>query len=91
MPIVTKTIKGGKVTYNLNLTLPLVLLTLLFVILKMTGITEWSWWTVTSPLWFLPLVIVALVAFLFAVWALVSIGMLLTGRRPKLKYTFKRR
>jgi hypothetical protein len=26
-------------------------LTLLFVLLKVTGATDWSWWWVTSPLW----------------------------------------
>lgn len=26
-------------------------LTLVFVVLKLTGTIDWSWWAVTSPLW----------------------------------------
>jgi len=33
------------------------ILFLIFLILKLTGIMDWSWWIVTCPLW-LPLVIV---------------------------------
>lgn len=27
------------------------LLVLVFVILKLTHVTDWSWWAVTAPLW----------------------------------------
>lgn len=27
------------------------LLTIVFIILKLTGVIAWSWWAVTSPLW----------------------------------------
>jgi membrane protein YdbS with pleckstrin-like domain len=26
-------------------------LTILFIALKLTGVIDWSWWWVTSPLW----------------------------------------
>ncbi len=42
--------KNVKVSYNI--TTPLFLI---FLILKLTGIIDWSWWWVTSPLW-IPLV-----------------------------------
>lgn len=34
---------------------------LIFLILKLTGLVDWSWWTVTSPLW-LPFAVVLAVA-----------------------------
>jgi hypothetical protein len=42
--------KNVRVSYSL--TTPLFLV---FLILKLTGIINWSWWWVTSPLW-LPLI-----------------------------------
>ena len=36
---------------KIKLTIPLLGLTILFVILKLTNIIEWSWWWVLSPLW----------------------------------------
>lgn len=33
------------------------ILTIIFVIAKLTGVLDWSWWWVFSPLWF-PLAIV---------------------------------
>lgn len=36
---------------KIKLTIPLSGLTILFVILKLTNIIEWSWWWVLSPLW----------------------------------------
>lgn len=29
----------------------LVILTIVFAALKITGVVAWSWWAVTSPLW----------------------------------------
>ena len=37
-----------------------------FLILKLTGAVEWSWWWVTSPLW-MPLALVVVVIALAAV------------------------
>ena len=33
------------------------LLTIVFVALKLTGVIDWSWWAVTTPIW-IPIVIV---------------------------------
>jgi hypothetical protein len=44
---------------------------IVFLVLKLTGSIDWSWWWVTSPLWIplaLVLVIVAIVAFLIALY-----------------------
>lgn len=48
---------------------------LIFLILKLTGNIDWSWWWVTSPLW-IPLFLVF--AILFAV-LLIFIALLLAG------------
>ena len=49
-------------------------LTLLFVILKLTGVVGWSWWWVLSPIWIASLIILMLfiltaVMVLVAAWA----------------------
>lgn len=38
------------------------LLTITFIILKLTNVITWSWWWVLSPIW-IPISIVALIAF----------------------------
>lgn len=48
---------------------------LIFLILKLTGNIDWSWWWVTSPLW-IPLFLVLVI--LFAV-LMIFISMLLVG------------
>lgn len=40
------------------------LLTLIFIVLKLTGYIAWSWWWVLSPLW-IPLSILAFIILLF--------------------------
>lgn len=53
------------------------LLTVAFIVLKLTGFIAWSWWWVLSPLW-IPL---AFVAFLFVcAFAAASVA-LLAGRK----------
>jgi hypothetical protein len=37
---------------------------LMFTILKLVGVIDWSWWWVTAPLW-----VPALLALVFFVWA----------------------
>jgi len=49
----------------------LVLLALVFIILKLTGSTGWSWWWVLSPLW-IPAAI-ALLIFIIAVIGATSV------------------
>jgi hypothetical protein len=49
------------------------LLAVAFVVLKLTGYIDWSWWWVLSPLW-IPLVIVLVIVFVFvAISAVVEI------------------
>lgn len=55
-----ETTKNAKVSYSL--TTPLFLV---FLVLKLTGIINWSWWWVTSPLW-LPLVFIIFILGLVA-------------------------
>ena len=43
------------------------LLAVAFIVLKLTGVIDWSWWWVTSPLW---LPIVAVIAIVLVMWAL---------------------
>lgn len=46
------------------------LLTVAFVVLKLTGFIDWSWWWVLSPLWggmAIVLVILALTMLVFAI------------------------
>jgi hypothetical protein len=40
------------------------LLTIAFVVLKLTNVIDWSWWWVLSPIIFLTVCIVALIAIL---------------------------
>ena len=41
------------------------LLTIVFIVLKLTNYIDWSWWWVLSPLW-IPFIIVIVVALLIA-------------------------
>lgn len=49
-------------------------LTIVFVVLKLTGLIHWSWWWVLSPLWigfaftFGVLVAVFVIVFLISLW-----------------------
>lgn len=45
------------------------LLTIVFITLKLTGVIDWLWWWVLSPLWIGPLVAIVL---FFAVLLLAS-------------------
>ena len=42
------------------------LLTIVFIVLKLLGIISWSWWVVTSPLWF-PLIVVVVILIVVAI------------------------
>jgi hypothetical protein len=50
-----------------------VVLFLIFMVLKLTGSIDWSWWWVTSPLW-IPFVGIALVIFAGIVIALTKLN-----------------
>lgn len=47
------------------------LLTIVFIILKLTGVIAWSWWWVLSPIWIsLLIAVVFVVGFvLLGIWA----------------------
>ncbi len=47
------------------------LLGVAFVVLKLTGYIDWSWWWVTAPLW-IPTVVVIVMLIVFAVIALMA-------------------
>ena len=49
------------------------LLTIAFVVLKLLGKIEWSWWWVLSPLWISAGLVVLLVIVMFAVYLLVEL------------------
>lgn len=43
------------------------LLTILFILLKLTGYIHWSWWWVLSPIW-ISLVLFVVIGILFVLW-----------------------
>ena len=45
------------------------LLTIAFVVLKLTGVISWSWWWILSPVWITALVSAAIIGGV-SVWAL---------------------
>lgn len=47
------------------------LLGVAFVVLKLTGYIDWSWWWVTAPFW-IPTVVVIAILIVFAVIALMA-------------------
>lgn len=36
------------------------LLTIAFIVLKLTGVIDWSWWWVLSPIWISALLLIAI-------------------------------
>jgi hypothetical protein len=40
---------------------PFLLVFLAFLILKLCGVIDWSWWWVLSPLWLMPVVLVSMI------------------------------
>jgi len=47
------------------------LLTIVFIVLKLTGYIDWSWWWVLSPLW-VGLALLALVFLILALFTLIK-------------------
>lgn len=60
--------KITKITYN-ETWLPGIL-TIIFIILKVTGVTTWSWWWVLCPLWIPFLFVLVSVIIITIVYAL---------------------
>ena len=57
------------------------LLGIAFVVLKLTGFINWSWWWVTAPFWAIPAIIIAffVVAILFII-----VTSLIPDKKPQL-------
>lgn len=63
---------------------------LIFLILKLTGNIDWSWWWVTSPLWIpLAFVLVVLFAVLVIFISLLLLGFNLADIKTKFKIDSK--
>lgn len=60
------------------------ILTIVFIILKLTGYIDWSWLWVLSPLWISFLLAVAVVLFLLDIWAALEIFERSDAKRQKL-------
>ena len=57
-----------------------------FLVLKLTGNIDWSWWWVTSPIWIPLLVAVAILITLIIVFVvMLSIGYTVDDLKTKLK------
>jgi fatty acid desaturase len=47
------------------------LLTVAFVVLKLTNVIDWSWWWVLSPIWIVTGLVLFILAGIFA-WAIIK-------------------
>jgi hypothetical protein len=45
----------------------LTLLFFIFLVLKLTGVVDWSWWIVTAPIWFIPVFVFTLIVIIFLI------------------------
>jgi hypothetical protein len=61
---------NGKITIDWNIDGILLILLILFIVLKVTGVISWSWGIVLLPLWIL-LGIIGVVCFLTIVVAII--------------------
>lgn len=49
-----------------------VILTIVFVILKLTKVIDWSWWWVFSPLWIGAALVILIIIFVIVIAAIVN-------------------
>ena len=56
-------------------------LLLTFIILKLVGVIDWSWWWVLSPIWIPVALLLAVSILLFVVYRIVKYFRLKNGRR----------
>ncbi len=56
-------------------------LLLTFIILKLVGVIEWSWWWVLSPIWIPVVLLMAVSILLFVVYRIVKYFRLKNGLR----------
>lgn len=59
------------------------LLTIAFIVLKLTGFIDWSWWRVLSPMWISFIVVVGIC--MFAVFGSVGFALFRDRKRKKTK------
>lgn len=57
------------------------LLPLTFIILKLVGVIDWSWWWVLSPIWIPVVLLLAVSVLLFVVYRIFRYFRLKNGRR----------
>lgn len=62
------------ITYTINLAPGLTTIFIVFLLLKVFSYITWSWWWVTSPMWFMPAFVVACMLFAAVVMLLVGAG-----------------
>lgn len=43
------------------------LLTIVFIVLKLTGFIDWSWWWILSPFWIGALIVVGIIILVFII------------------------
>jgi hypothetical protein len=55
---------------------PLFALFLVFLVLKLTDVIDWSWWWVTCPVWAVPVILILIVV---GLGVAVGIGELIVG------------
>jgi hypothetical protein len=63
----------AKKTVTIDLGGPVLLLGVVFVVLKLAGVIDWSWWIVTAPLWAFPALVLAIIAIPFVALAFAGI------------------
>lgn len=49
------------------------ILTIVFVVLKLTNVIDWSWWWVLCPLWLSAMFVVAILVLVFLIVLLVEV------------------
>jgi len=65
------------------------LLTIVFVIAKLTGFVAWSWWFVFLPVYVIPAVLLSVGALGLGIWSLVQVVDIAARRRRALKQVRK--
>ncbi len=70
---------SNQVSVNNTVSMPVLsILGVVFIVLKLTGHIDWSWWWVLAPFWLIPIAWVALVLVALVFAALTTSS----GRRP---------
>jgi uncharacterized membrane protein len=59
------------------------LLGIAFIVLKLTGYIDWSWWWVTAPLWGTLAALIAIIAIMLLIAGILSVIGILAERSTK--------